>query len=259
MESIWVVGASSGIGKDLALAYARAGNNVFVSARSEHSLHDLVKESEALAGNIAAIPMDVTDASSVSYGVKAISQSVVTLDKVIINAGTCEYVDDVQVDVALARRVLDTNYLGAIQVSNGAFPLLEASSNAQLVFVSSSVTYQSLPRAHAYGASKAALRYFAECLKMDAQKLGVDVRVVSPGFVKTPLTDKNDFEMPFMISSEEAAKRIVSGLKTRQFDIQFPKRFTWMLKLFSLLPNGIKFKLLGNASRYEAPSSKVSH
>jgi NAD(P)-dependent dehydrogenase (short-subunit alcohol dehydrogenase family) len=252
MKNIWLVGASSGIGQSLAFAYAELGYRVFISARSAEVLNNQASsyaDSEGgnndLKGELIAVPMDVTDSMSIGNAVNMIKDHTEYLDSVIINAGTCEYIDDVLMDIDLFRRVMETNLFGAIQVSNFSLPLLFNSPAPQLVFVSSSVTYQALPRAHAYGGSKAALRYFAECLKTDVQHHGVDVRLVSPGFVKTPLTDKNDFDMPFMITSDNAAQRIINGLQGKKFDIHFPKRFTIPLKIFSFLPDRIKFKLLG--------------
>ena len=249
MKSIWIVGASTGIGKAVALLYARQGYRVFVSARSQQTLDALVMNNADLQGELLALPMDMTDVSSITQAIAFIKGYETSLDKLIINAGICEYVDDVIVDIELFRRVMDTNVFSAIQISNQSMALLKPKS--QLVFVSSSVTYQALPRAHAYGASKAALRYYAECLKMDVQHQGIDVRMISPGFVKTPLTDKNDFDMPFIIDSEEAAKRIVKGLNGKKFDIHFPKRFTLLLKLFSILPDAFKFKVLGKLTRQQ--------
>lgn len=258
MKSIWIVGASTGIGESLAVEYANKGYRVFISARSAQNLNTLALAYNGMLGVTEAnngskvmipIPMDVTNEASIGMASSQIKHTTDKLHKVIVNAGTCEYVDETHIDINLVRRVLETNLLGAIQVSNYAQPFLEHKEDPQLVFISSSVTYQALPRAHAYGASKAALRYFAECLKIDVQKQGLDVRVVSPGFVKTPLTDKNDFEMPFMISSENAAKRIAKGLEGNAFDIHFPKRFTLILKAFALLPSFIKFKLLAGMTK----------
>ena len=152
---------------------------------------------------------------------------------------------------------MDTNFNGAINVINAALPLLRAGlvidgkRAPQLAVMSSSVTYQALPRAGAYGASKAALRYFVESLKLDLQHEGIDIRLISPGFVKTPLTDKNDFDMPFIIEVDDAANRIVSGLASKKFDIHFPSRFTRVLKAISLLPDTLRFKLVGKASRHD--------
>lgn len=248
MESVWIVGASTGIGKALAIEYYHLGYRVFISARSGQALTALSQAYEPNAdsqGMMIPVVMDVTQDAAIVTAIDEITKITPLLHKVIINAGTCEYVDHTLIDLQLMDRVLDTNLLGAVKVSNQVQPLLNHQQHPQMAFVSSSVTYQALPRAHAYGASKAALRYFVECLKMDIQHKGIDVRIISPGFVQTPLTDKNDFNMPFMISSEEASKRIIKGLNSGTFDIQFPKRFTWSLKLFSLLPDVIKFKLLG--------------
>ena len=266
MKSIWIVGASSGIGEALAVEYANKGYRVFISARSAQNLNTLAlayngisadDESTMSSHSMIPIPMDVTNESSIGMAVSQIKNVTSILHKVIVNAGTCEYVDDSHVDINIVRRVIETNLFGAVQVSNYAQPLLEHRESPQLVFVSSSVTYQALPRAHAYGGSKAALRYFAECLKVDVQEQGLDVRVVSPGFVKTPLTDKNDFEMPFMISSENAAKRIVKGLEGSAFNIHFPKRFTLILKVFSLLPSFIKFKLLAGMTKRDSETKDI--
>ena len=253
MKSIWLVGASTGIGKALAIAYAKQGYRVFISARSQEKLMALAEPQQQGNGELIPLPLDITQQAAIAQAISIIQGYGTGLEKVIVNAGICEYVDDVIVDPNLFQRVMTTNVLSAIQISNHCMPLLTA--NSQLVFVSSSVTYQALPRAHAYGASKVALRYFAECLKMDVQHQGVDVRVVSPGFVKTPLTDKNDFDMPLIIDSEEAAKRIIKGLNGKKFDIHFPKRFTLVLKLFSLLPNSLKFKILGKLTRQQNVST----
>ena len=273
MGSIWIIGASSGIGKSLALSYASLGYEVVISARSQQKLVELRNDfndqksrskisSEIGAGSMVVLPLDITDSSSINEAVSKLYQSSnsATVEKVIINAGTCEYVDDLPIDTELFKRIFDTNLFGVINCVNAALPLLESNttdSSKQLVFVSSSVTYQSLPRAHAYGGSKAALRYLAECLKVDLLDSSIDVRIVSPGFVKTPLTDKNDFEMPFLISSEEAAQRIIKGLKGSSFDIQFPKRFTLILKLFSLMPDALKFKCLSKMTKPKSAPEQV--
>ena len=251
MQQIWIIGASSGIGLSVAQAYANKGHNVLVSARNEQKLKELCEGND----HLHPVPLDATDSASIQSAQQAVKNITGHLDKVIINAGTAEYVDLLPVDVDLVRRVFEINFFGAINMVNASLPFLydavSEGQKPQLVIVSSSVSYQALTRAHAYGASKAAIRYFTECLKADVQHQGVDVRVVSPGFVKTPLTDKNDFEMPFLITSEEAAKRIIKGLNGSRFDIHFPKRFTLLLKLFSFLPHRVKFWLLGKMSRFE--------
>ncbi len=248
----WIIGASSGIGEALALELAEKGEYVICSARSEQALNELCEHDP---DNMQAIVLDITDVDQVTQAVTQIAEQGIVTERIIINAGTCEYLDSWTLDLDSIERVMKTNFFGVVQVINASLPLLRKAAKPslntpQLVVMSSSVSYQALPRAHVYGASKAALRYFTECLKIDLQHEGIDVRVVSPGFVKTPLTDKNDFEMPFLITSRQAAQRIISGLASSRFDIAFPKRFTWMLKAFSKLPDRLKFHLLAKASRH---------
>lgn len=252
LKSIWVVGASTGIGASLVSALDETNTQIFVSSR------DLSKSSSLFSNfsaRIIPVEMDVVDESRVNSAIEEIRKHTTHLDSVIINAGTCEYIDSVSIDVASVKRVMDTNFYGALNVINASLPLIRNARKTrdcapQLVVISSSVTYQSLPRAGAYGASKAAIRYMMECLKIDLQHEGIDVRVVSPGFVKTPLTDKNDFPMPFRISAEDAAHRIVKGLQCKSFDVHFPKRFTFILKAMSCLPDAWRFKLVGKSSRH---------
>ncbi len=261
-RAIWVVGASSGIGEALVRALNNDGDTIFISARNEAALDAIAHAANA---TVQVLPLDITDEFSVSAATESIRRKVGRLDQVIVNAGTCEYIDSDQIDLTAVKRVMDTNFIGAINVIDSALPLLRASLSfesecrPQLAVMSSSVTYQALPRAGAYGASKAALRYFVEALKLDVQHEGIDVRVISPGFVKTPLTDKNDFEMPFIVEVDEAAERIVSGLKSNQFDIHFPTRFTRILKAISLLPDAIRFKLVGKASRHQSELAIASN
>ena len=257
--NIWVVGASSGIGLAVAQKYADQGHSVWISARSESTLSDVCEDSD----NLLPLAVDVTDDASLQSATAHIQSVSGSLDKVIINAGTCEYNDSYEIERDKIRRVFETNFFGALNVVNACLPLLRQSvktnkvKHPQLVFVSSSVTYQALPRAGAYGSSKAALRYFAETLRADLVHEGIDIRIVSPGFVKTPLTDKNDFPMPFLLSVDNAANRIVKGLASNVFDIHFPKRFTISLKFLSLLPDWIRLPLVAKASRHDV--SKLTH
>jgi len=259
---VWIVGASSGIGRALALEYAKHSPTkpLYLSARSEDKLQALKAEIEALGATAEVLPLDISKPDQLLEAEARLASKDIAISTAIINAGTCEYMDSHAPDVAMARRVFETNYLAAVELSRICLPLLrkakQQSEQASLVFVSSSVTYQALPRAHAYGASKAALRYFAECLRVDWQLEDIQVQVVSPGFVDTPLTEKNDFEMPLLISSADAAQRIYAKIGTSRFDIAFPKRFVAGLKVFSMLPSALRFKLLGKMSRHPFKSAK---
>lgn len=269
-QRIWIIGASSGIGRDLALRFAieQANSHIVVSARSTGSLLSLKADIEYAGAQCSVVPLDVTDAHSLDAARKKLArlfpeEGTLGLTKVVYNAGTCEYMDTNDIDVLMAKRVFDTNYFGALEVSHIALPLLrkerDMGGSASLIFVSSSVTYQALPRAHAYGASKSALRYFAECMFTDLQKEKIAVQLVSPGFVDTPMTKNNDFDMPFIVSSEEAAKRIYKGIVLDEFDIAFPKSFTILLKTIAHLPTRLRFKLLGSMSRHQPPMPRNEH
>jgi len=264
---IWIVGASSGIGLALARAYAQTASesnpvSLILSARRQALLQQIQTDLEHPFPHLSVFvqPMDISDESSVMAASHTIAERFHGVNQVLINAGTCEYINSVAIDMDSVKRVMNTNFFGALNVVNGALPLLRRAavnkpSQAQLVFVSSSVTYQALPRAGAYGASKAALSYFAESLKLDLQHEGIDVRVVSPGFVSTPLTDQNDFPMPGKVSAQEAAQRMIAGLQTSTFDVHFPRRFTWPLKVISWLPYRFKHWLLGKTSRHVPPDN----
>ncbi|UZE97769.1 SDR family NAD(P)-dependent oxidoreductase [Alkalimarinus alittae] len=261
-RAIWIVGASTGIGEALFRELNNGSNTLFISARDKAKLESIAQKSNA---TVEVIDLDITDEFAVTAAAENIRQRVGRLDQVIVNAGTCEYIDSDEIDMAAVKRVMDTNFWGALNVINAALPLLRSaramnpSCAPQLAIMSSSVTYQALPRAGAYGASKAALRYFVESLKLDLQHEGIDIRVISPGFVKTPLTDQNDFDMPFIVEVDDAAERIVKGLKSNRFDIHFPSRFTRILKTISLLPDSLRFKLVGKASRHSETSNYVNH
>ena len=259
-RKIWLVGASKGIGAALVKALDAPDRHLLISARNTSELEALALQCQ---GQCTVLPLDICDTEALEKTARELRQSCVDsqpVDMVILNAGTCEYMDSDELDLALLERVMQTNFFAIVGLIKQALPLLRQAivtgkPAPKLVIMSSSVTYQALPRAHAYGASKAALRYFSECLKTDIQKEGIDVRVVSPGFVKTPLTDKNDFDMPFLLEADEAAERIVAGLESKRFDIAFPRRFTCMLKLFSALPDGWRFRLLGKMSRHNPDPS----
>ena len=243
---IWLIGASSGIGLALARKLLAQGHRVALSARRSAPLGELAAaypEQELVA------PCDVTQRADIDTAVRRIDNAFGALDTIIYNAGTCEYIDQGQVDAALVERVMATNFIGLAHCLEAAMPLLRKGEQAQIAAVSSSAAYLPLPRAEAYGASKAAMNYFLHTLRLDVARHGISVNVICPGFVKTPLTDRNDFAMPCQISAEQAADAIIAGLQRNQKEIHFPRRFTGVLKLLSLLPLGLQQKLTGSLVR----------
>lgn len=232
--TIWITGASSGLGRSLALSLAGKGNRVIASARNEAELDKLVE----LDANIVALPCDITDEAGLEEAAKRILEISPHLDQVILNAGNCEYLDFPQPDWAAIRRVMEINFFGTVNCVKMALPLLRQSVNgrAHIVGVASQATAAPFPRAEAYGASKAALRYFFDSLRIDLAAEDIDVTVVNPGFVDTPLTRKNDFPMPFLMDVDEAASRIVKNIESRPRNYSFPLRLSAMLALSKLLP-----------------------
>jgi NAD(P)-dependent dehydrogenase (short-subunit alcohol dehydrogenase family) len=230
-----VTGASAGIGRAVAVELARRGATVVASARNEGALRQLV--AECGGERIVPLPLDVTDRDATLRAVDTIRQRLGGLDIAFFNAGTCEYVDARKFDSTVFERTMQTNFLSMVYGIEAVLPLLRASRGAQLVGMSSTVAYRGLPRAEAYGASKAAIKQLLESLDLDLMRDGIAVSVVCPGFVRTPLTDRNDFPMPFRIEADEAARRIVDGIEARVPEIHFPKRFSLLLKLVALLPH----------------------
>jgi len=164
-----------------------------------------------------------------------IAETLPALDMLILNAGNCEYINDpVHFDSALFKRVIDTNLISVGYCLEHWLPKVK--KHGQLAFTSSSASFLPLSRAEAYGASKAALTYLAKTLSIDLAPHSIDVSVINPGFVKTPLTDKNDFDMPGMVNVEQAANAIIKGLDKRKHTINFPTTFTVILSLIASLP-----------------------
>ncbi len=233
-RTYWVTGASSGIGLEIARMLAKERNYVFVSARSMHKLECL---REAYPENIHVIPIDLRDVTSVDNAEREINTHTDHLDTLIACAGTCEYDDGLKLPRELFSKITQVNYLGVVDAVRIALPLLRRSANRpHIVAIGSLSSVIPFPRAAAYGASKAALDYFLQSLKIDLLPENIDVTTVRPGFVDTPLTQRNDFEMPFMMPSKEAAQRIVHALHKRPMFYDFPARLSIPLKVMRFMP-----------------------
>jgi short-subunit dehydrogenase len=193
---------------------------------------------------IIGLTGDITDHQTVMQHAQQIQLQQPHLDCLILNAGTAEYVDSNQFDAALFHRVFAINFFANTLVLAHALPLLRQSNIKHIVGISSSAVFTPLSRAEAYGASKAAFSYLLDSLRVDLSHEGFHVSIVYPGFVKTPLTDKNDFPMPMRISADQAAKKIIIGLQKRQQQIVFPWVFCSLLKLLGVLPSGIRNQLM---------------
>ncbi len=245
-EVIWITGASSGIGLSLAEKLSLAGNKVIISSRNREELNRISTRYE----NITGVVCDVTNSSDLQQCADKIANEFTFIDRVIINAGNCEYFDIESPDWEMASRVMSVNFFGAINTFAKALPLLKKSnkSSPHIVVVASLASVVPFPRAEAYGASKAALQYFFESMRIDLANQNIAVTVVQPGFVKTPLTDKNDFPMPFMVSVDKASDVILKKMEKQPRIIQFPLRLAFLLRFmscFSGLWNWLAINKLG--------------
>lgn len=240
-QRIWVTGASSGIGAALAVALAQRGNRVVISGRDENRLRDV---SSACPERMDVLRCDVAVRDENRRAAAWMRERHGALDVVVLNAGICEYVDLPVFDAEIVRRVMDVNFMGTVYGVEAALPLLRDGHAPYLVGMSSTVAYTGLPRAEAYGSSKAAIRHLMQCLRADLAPEGIDVSVICPGFVKTPLTDRNDFPMPMRISPERAIAHIVRGMERRRAEIHFPRLFVWGIKVLAALPDGLRRPIL---------------
>lgn len=237
---IWLTGASSGIGAALAELLLKAGHRLALSARRPSPLRALA---DRYPQQVLLAPGDLGDAEQVRDIGERIAARWGALDTLLLNAGTCEYVDARAFEAAMIERVMRVNLFAASYCIEAALPLLRRGWQPHLVGVGSSVTHLALPRAEAYGASKAGLRYLLEALRIDLADEGIDVTLVSPGFVDTPLTRQNDFPMPMRWPVERAAAHIASRLDKRPLEIAFPRPFIAALRLLAHLPGRLQLAI----------------
>lgn len=240
-----IIGASAGIGRALALRLARHGDEVVVASRNQAPLEALRTENPDCAERIHPRVMDVTDFEALKQAVESVEASVGPIRVCIMNAGEYEQVSADDMDPAVFERIHRVNYLGAVNAVAAVWPLMRQRGTGQILLTGSLSAYRGLPKAAAYGSSKAAMVSFAESLRPEFARSGVQLRVINPGFVKTRLTAKNKFRMPQLLTPEQAADCIYRELGRPGFEIAFPKRLTYTLKLLRLLPYRLYFRVTG--------------
>ncbi|WP_298293747.1 SDR family NAD(P)-dependent oxidoreductase [Thiomonas sp.] len=233
---VWVIGASSGIGRATAQVLLQRGARVAVSARQADVLREI--------DGALALPLDVADAAALHAAAQRLQRDWQGLDLLLYCAGTYRPMRATAFDLDSALRHDDVNYRGALHALAAVLPLLLAQRAGHIALVSSVAGFGGLPQALAYGPTKAALINLAETLYLDLRPLGIGVHVVNPGFVDTPLTAQNTFAMPALISPQQAAVAILAGLQAGRFDTHFPRRFTLWLKLLRCLPRAVYFPLV---------------
>ena len=238
MTVAWVTGASSGIGEALARRLARDGARVAVSARGVAALETLAA---AAPGSLMPVPLDVVDPAACAAAVARIEAELGAIDLAVLNAGTHKPMSAADFSAATLRRLMEINLFGVAHCLEPVLARMAARRRGHIALVASVAGYGGLPTAVAYGPTKAALINMAESLRLDCERLGIKLQLVDPGFVKTPLTDRNDFPMPFLMPVEEAVDAFVAGLASDRFEIVFPRRFALLLKLLNMLPYGAYF------------------
>ena len=239
----WVTGASSGIGRGVALELARRGYRVHATARRKADLEALSAEAAALKGSIVSAPGDVTDRTAMAELVAEIEREQ-PIALALLNAGGNFLDAPGDLGGEGFARTFALNLQGVVNGFNPVFNAMRARKRGQIAAVASIAGYGGLPNTGAYGPSKAALISFAEGMKFVADPLNVTIQVVNPGYVRTPLTDKNDFPMPFLMDCDQACRRLCDGLERGRFEIWFPTRLALILRLLTSLPYPIYFPLM---------------
>ena len=247
-KTIWITGGSTGIGKALAIKFASKGWNVAVSARREELLNELSDQYE----NISAFPLDVTDKQKCAEVFDQIKKKYEDIDICFFSTGTWNPKKEKKIDVEQIEEVFKINFFGTVNTIKAVEQYFRDRKKGTITIVSSIAGYRGLPNSTGYGPSKSALNNLAESLYFDFKRFGVRVCLVSPGFIKTPMTDKNDFKMPFIKTTDYAANKIYDGLINKNvFEIHFPKSLTIMLKILSFLPSKLYFSLVGQMTKYQ--------
>ena len=248
MKNIWITGASSGIGKALAIKFDNEGWQVAASARRE----DLLNEISKLNKNISSFPLDVTDGEKCKVIFEQIKKKYQNIDICFFSTGTWDPKKEKDINIDQIKSVMEVNFFGTLNCIKTVEQYFKDRNSGHISIVSSIAGYRGLPNSTGYGASKAALNNLAESLYFDFGRHNVRVSLVSPGFIKTPMTDKNDFRMPFLKTPKFAANKIYNGLiNSSSFEIDFPKELTLILKFLKMLPDSIYFALIKKLTKYQ--------
>ncbi len=244
---IWITGASTGIGKATALKFASKGWSVAASARRKNLLDEL----SLLNSNIHSFPLDVTNEEDCKKTFDKIIEKFKNIDLCIFSTGIHDPESEKVFNAKIIRKIMEVNFFGTMNTINSVYNFYKNNQKGHICIVSSVAGYRGLPAAGAYCSSKAALTSFSESLYFDLSRHNVKVSLVSPGFIKTPMTDKNSFYMPMLKTAEYAAEKIYNGLINKNsFEIHFPKSFTYLMKLIKFLPYFIYFGIQKLANKF---------
>ncbi len=233
-KTYWIIGASEGLGRALAEALSSQGAKLVLSARNANRLAEIC---DALP-DAHAVPFDVTDLTAVRRAVAYAGD----VDGLVYNAGAYDPMRTIDWDTEAALAMSDVNYTGALRVLGETVPGFVRAERGEITLIGSLAGYHGLPAAIGYGSSKAALISLAETMRHDLAGTGVTVRIVNPGFIKTRLTEKNDFKMPMLMTPEDAADRVVKAMSRRRFRTDFPAPFSWVIRLIDYLPDLLVYR-----------------
>ena len=245
---IWITGASTGIGKALALKFSKNGWIVAISARRKELLEEISSSNE----NIYSFPLDVTKMEECNKVFSEIKNKFNNIDICVFSTGTWNPKKEKEIDVEQIENVMKVNFFGTLNSIKCVEKYYKESKKGHISIVSSIAGYRGLPNSTGYGPSKSALNNLAESLYFDFGRYNVRISLISPGFIKTPMTDKNDFKMPFLKSTEYAADKIYNGLvNSNVFEIHFPKQLTLILKILKILPNWLYLWLVKKLTKFQ--------
>jgi short-subunit dehydrogenase len=238
---IWITGASSGIGKSVALKFAKEGWIVAASARRKKLLEQLQSVNE----NIYSFPLDVTDKYECKNVFNNILKEFNKIEICLFCTGIHDPLSEKKFNLDKIRKIIEVNFFGIMNTVDSIYEYFKGKKSGQISIVSSVAGYRGLPGAAAYCSSKSALISFAESLHFEMKRFNVRVSIINPGFIKTPMTDENNYTMPMIKSPEYAANQIYKGLiKSNDFEIHFPKKFTFLMKILKILPSSLYFRIV---------------
>ncbi len=245
---IWITGASTGIGKSLAIKFAKKGWQVAISARRENLLNEISSQYE----NIFTFPLDVTNSKNCNVTFQKILEKLKKVNVCVFSTGTWDPKKNKEIDLDQIEETMKINFFGTVYCIKAVEKYFKNLKDGHISIVSSIAGYRGLPNSTGYGPSKSALNNLTESLYLDFKKFNVRVSLISPGFIKTPMTDKNDFKMPFLKTPEYAANRIYAGIvNSDTFEIDFPKQLTIPFKMLKFLPNKIYLNLVGKLTKLQ--------
>jgi short-subunit dehydrogenase len=234
---VLITGASSGIGRGLALELARRGAAVGLLARRSDLLQEVVKEIEAHGGKAIALPADVTDANAVRAAVDALQQRFGPIDLLIANAGVGATVAGRNLEPEGVAKVFNVNVIGVVNCVTAVIPRMIERGRGHLAVISSLAAYRGLPKSAAYCSSKAAISSLFESLRLDLQPKGIDVTIIHPGFIKTPLTADRRAKLPFLMEVDEAARKMIRAIEKRKKSYAFPWQLATIVRVGMVMPN----------------------